>query len=108
MDNLMSDLRQSVALFKHSLSSFILKKEVFSIVDGLSYQQYCLQEAIFYLVEMERAAKTLLHLSLNDQKQIMFWAIQMRDEMQRILKNDFHTIYEMFLTDNETRVINAY
>lgn len=102
----MANLAESVTAFKDSLMSFLSSKDPTLIVAGLGYRQYCIQEAVFYLIEMERSARTLTNLPLQDQKQIIFWAVQMRDEAKKVLKNDFDMIYNVVLNGDKDRQSN--
>lgn len=104
-NNIMANLSDSVNIFKQSLLSYI-SNNYDQIIDGLPYRQYCIQEAIFCLIEMERSARTLTDLPLKDQKQIIFWAVQMRDEAKRVLKKDFDLIYNVVLNGHESRTDN--
>ena len=102
----MANLAEEVLVFKESLRSFVESKSSDKIVDGLPYRQYCIQDAVFCLIEMERSSRTLLDLPLQDQKQIIFWAVQMRDEAKKVLKDDFDMIYDVVLNGHSERVSN--
>lgn len=102
----MKNLSDSVIAFKDSLNAFKRAKDSFQIIAGIGYKEYCIQEAVFYLIEMERSARTLLDLPVQDQKQIIFWSIQMRDEIKKIIKDDFEMMYDIVLNGCENRISN--
>jgi hypothetical protein len=90
---IMKNLFLTVEEFKSSLLSALLKNNK-TFVDGKNYTQYSIRNAIYCLIEMEKAAHHFIDFPLEDQKQIMFWAIQMRDEAKRILKKEFDFYYD--------------
>jgi len=91
-NSVMNNLYLTVEEFKSSLTSAMLKNNS-SFVDGVNFTQYSINNAIYCLVEIEKAALHFVDFPLEDQKQIMFWAVQMRDEAKRILKKEFEHYY---------------
>ena len=91
-NSVMNNLLLTVKEFKSSLLAAIQKKNT-SFVDGKNFTQYSIQNAIYCLVEMEKAAQYFVDFPLEDQKQIIFWAVQMRDESKRVLRKEFEYYY---------------
>ena len=90
--SIMKNLSLTVEEFKSSLLS-VINKENKGFVDGVNYTQYSISNSIYCLIEMEKAVLHFADFPLEDQKQIMFWAAQMRDEAKKILKNEFTHYY---------------
>lgn len=96
-DEVMFNLKESVEAFSTSLASFVANTKSDTIINGIPYSQHCIQDAIFYLIEMEKCSRHLADFSIQDQQQIIFWSVQMKDEAKKVLKNEFDQIYNLML-----------
>ena len=93
--NVMDNLAHLVKMFKVSFKDVVNNNMLPSRIGNMNYVQYCIYNAMFCLIEMERSEQDFPTLPAKDQNQISFWIVQMRAEARKILKEDYAPWYKL-------------
>lgn len=94
-DVVMKNLKENVKIFTKSLNDVVYKTNLFDYIGNMNYLQYCIYNAMFCLIEMEKSEGNFPSFPAKDQNQISFWIVQMRAEAKRILKDNFIIWYKL-------------